>query len=101
MSNLTQTPHMGPKSERAQAPSHDEVLALEAEELAAWREQEREEDLQYRYCDDPFCSCTPGKMRFLKLVGVLDGWGDLSSYGETLKHLWNTDPGADREAGSR
>ncbi len=104
MSNLTETPQHDPGPDR-EARLHDQALALEADKLAAWqeqeREQEREEDLRYRYCDDPFCSCTPDRMlRFLKLVGVLDGWGDLSSYGETLKHLWNTDPGADREAGS-
>lgn len=31
-------------------------------------------------------------MRFLKLVGVRDGWGDLTRYGERLEYLWNTDP---------
>ena len=40
-------------------------------------------------------------MRFLKLVGVRDGWGDFTRYGERIEHLWNTDPGADREEGSR
>ncbi len=77
------------------------MLALEADKLAAWREKEREEDLRYRYCDDPFCPCTPSKMRFLKLVGVLDGWGDFTRYGERIEYLWNTDPGADRAEGSQ
>jgi len=40
-------------------------------------------------------------MRFLKLVGVMDGWGDLSRYGQRFQYLWNTDPAAAREAGSR
>ncbi len=102
MSNLTETTQQDTEPELTQAPSHDEVLALEAQELAAWRQKEREEDLRYRYCDDPFCSCTPGKMRFLKLVGVLDGWGDLSRYGQRLQDLWNADPAsAAGEAGSR
>ncbi len=101
MSNLTQTPHIGPKPERAQAPSRVEVPAEEEEAGAAWREQEREEELRYRYRDDPFCACTPDKMRFPKPVGILDDGDGLTRYGERLEHVWNTDPGADREAGSR
>ena len=81
MNNLTETAQQDTGPELTQAPSHDEVLALEADKLAAERAREREEDLRYRYCDDPFCACTADKMRFLKLVGVLDGWGDLSRDG--------------------
>lgn len=105
MSNLTETAQQDTGPAPAPAASNDHMLALEAEELAAWqekeREKEREEDLRYRYCDDPFCACTADRMRFLKLVGVLDGWGDLSRYGQRLQYLWNTDPAAAREAGSR
>lgn len=101
MSNLTKTPQSGAKPERPQAPSLVEVPAEEEEAVAAWPEQEREDELRSRYCDDPFCTCTPGKMRFLNLVGILDDDDGLTRYGETLKYLWNTDPGADREEGSR
>lgn len=72
----------------------DEALELAEAQVDAWSEQLRQEELRYRYCDDPFCPCTPSKIRFLKLVGVLDDWADRTRYGEQLEYLWNTDPAA-------
>jgi len=46
------------------------VVTEEEEALAHWREQEREQEPRYRYCDDPFCGCTYDKLRFLTLVGM-------------------------------
>ncbi len=70
MSDLTQRPEQDPEPELTEAPSgHDRESDDEEEALAIWREQQLEEELRYRYCEDPVCGCTYDKLRFLTLVG--------------------------------
>jgi len=99
VSNLTETPQQDPEPELTEAQPYGEAVALEEEALAVWREQELEQELRYRYCDDPFCGCTYDKLRFLTLVGIFQD-GCLTRYGERVEYLWNTDPAAARKAGS-
>jgi len=74
MSDLTERPEQDPEPELTQAPSgHDRESDDEEEALAICREQQLEEELRYRYCDDPFCGCTYDKLRFLSLVGDRPG----------------------------
>ncbi len=71
MSDLTERPEQDPEPELTQAPSgHDRESDDEEEALAICREQQLEEELRYRYCDDPFCGYTYDKLRFLTLVGI-------------------------------
>ncbi len=92
MSDLTERPEQDPEPELTQAPSgHDRESDDEEEALAICQEQQLEEELRYRYCDDPFCGCTYDKLRFLSLVGIFQD-GCLTRHGQRLEYLWNTDP---------